>query len=527
VFYVYRNHQRAQAEQINRITEITEKSVASVQDTSVHEICTPGVCEAHATTVPDKNTQHATHGILEEPLLQTGRDETEDQRVLNRRRRNQATPDELKEVANKTAQEVNSAVYNRRHQELAERYENEKQSATKPRVKAEMSNKLKSLEQQEFMDTVAMFSRKDGSEVLVVGNVKTRTEAAKDPSKIKYADNGFGWSQADKQVIVDTIRSKPEFRDANIKIIDLVDKPANARQNAVSHAEMQWLSYCQRNNVNHKDYVGGISKPACVSCDTALSSNIRALGDGIVKDHTGTDMPSLHDVKDAYSGRKLSRYPVKPEDWVHPSSVTPTHEVINDKKRFTHNVTKDKLYGAKPELVKPNIRKSTVHHPIATAKRQNLNSLSKNVKKHTHAQASVGSFIETIIEHHDREAFADANTLIHVEPHTYRTRSTVGAAASLHTARAQAGISVVHASAEGPNLSVGAHAGPSGASAYANAEVCRAEAGVPGVNLGVGLTAKTGASVGPSGLSADILGFGFTIGPKMRIATPLFDIALG
>jgi hypothetical protein len=50
---------------------------------------------------------------------------------------------------------------------------------------------------------------------------------------------------------------------------------------------------------------------------------------------------------------------------------------------------------------------------------------------------------------------------------------------------------------------------------------------VPSFNLGVGLTAKTGASVDPAGLNADLLGFEFTIGPKMRIATPSFDIALG
>jgi hypothetical protein len=85
----------------------------------------------------------------------------------------------------------------------------------------------------------------------------------------------------------------------------------------------------------------------------------------------------------------------------------------------------------------------------------------------------------------------------------------------------------VHASAERPNLPVGAHAEPSDVSAYANAEAYRAEAGVPGFNLGVGLTAKTGASVDPAGLNADLLGFEFTIGPKMRIATPSFDIALG
>lgn len=335
--------------------------------------------------------------------------ETVEKRARNTRLCNPTTPDELAEIAKKTAQEVNSAVYGRRHQELAERYEQEQQSATRSHAKKEMANKLKSLREEKHI-------RKDGSEVMVVGNVKTRTETARDYTKIKYADDSFGWNQGDKRAVIDTIRSKPEFRNAKVKIIDRENKPIDHRQNAICHAEMQFLAHCKQANINHKDYVGGISKPACVKCDNALLSNIRALGDGIAKDYNGADIPSPSDARDDYSGRKLSRYAVKPEDWIDPDSMTPLHEFVNDKKTFTHNVTKSKHYGFRPEVSKPNIRKNTLQDPMGTLKRQTPKTVHKQAKKRITAQLSPGGIAETIIKHYDRKPSAEAGTLIHINP---------------------------------------------------------------------------------------------------------------
>ena len=109
---------------------------------------------------------------------------------LSSKTQNTLAPDDLKNVTRKTAQDINKAVYAHRHRELGEQYARDLSNATNPRIRAEINNKIKSLHTQEFMDTVAMFSRKDGSEVLVVGNVKTRTATAKDPGKIKYATDG-------------------------------------------------------------------------------------------------------------------------------------------------------------------------------------------------------------------------------------------------------------------------------------------------------------------------------------------------
>ena len=63
--------------------------------------------------------------------------------------------------------------------------------------------------------------------------------------------------------------------------------------------------------------------------------------------------------------------------------------------------------------------------------------------------------------------------------------------------------------------------------AHVGAEVCRAEAGAAGVTVGVGLQANTGVSIGPTGISADFLGFGFSIGAKTRVSLPFFDIGFG
>jgi hypothetical protein len=427
---------------------------------------------------------------------------------------NPTPPDQLKDIARQTAQDINDAVFRRRHTAVRERY-----------TETGTAKKLDRLDQEKFMDTVATFARKDGSEVIVVGNIETRTEVGKSLANTQYEPDAFGWSHADKRSVVEAVRSKPEFRHAKVKIIDAIGTATTPQENSRRHAEMQFLSHCRQSNISHNRYVGGISKPACASCDAGLSNQIRALSDGIMKDSKGVDR--ISDSRDTYSGRKLQRYSVRDDAWVEPDSIGPTHTVASSKKTIIHNVHKDNHYSAKPELTKPNIRKVTVTHPVETLKRQTTKSAHKNVKKMTRAHGSVGNTIESIIEHHDRPKFADADTLIHIKPHTYRGRSTVGAAASLHTARAQAGESVAHASAEGPNLSCGAHVGPSGVAAYANAEVCRAEAGVAGLYAGVGLNARTGISIGPAGLSVGFLGFGFFIGPKLRLATPICDVSLG
>jgi hypothetical protein len=99
-----------------------------------------------------------------------------------------------------------------------------------------------------------------------------------------------------------------------------------------------------------------------------------------------------------------------------------------------------------------------------------------------------------------------------------------GARASASVAQAAASYNVFGASAKA--LSADAHYqyGVHN-SVGASATVARAEANVGPLQAGVGLNFDTGASVGIDGVKLDVLGFGFSFGPKMSIKTPIADIS--
>lgn len=107
---------------------------------------------------------------------------------------------------------------------------------------------------------------------------------------------------------------------------------------------------------------------------------------------------------------------------------------------------------------------------------------------------------------------------------THHTRSTAGVVARAVTCEAQAAFSVFSASARGPGVAAGCHAGPSGVSAYATAEICKTEAKVAGVGLSVGLSFNSGVGIGPGCLSVSLLGLGASFGPHPKVATPLGSV---
>ena len=57
----------------------------------------------------------------------------------------------------------------------------------------------------------------------------------------------------------------------------------------------------------------------------------------------------------------------------------------------------------------------------------------------------------------------------------------------------------------------------------AELELARAEAAAGPIKAGVGLSANTGASIGPDGVEASVLGFGASLGPQISVRTPVAD----
>ena len=85
---------------------------------------------------------------------------------------------------------------------------------------------------------------------------------------------------------------------------------------------------------------------------------------------------------------------------------------------------------------------------------------------------------------------------------------------------ARAKWSIFEAQAKGPNASagVGASAGSLSAGAFARAELASASASAGPLKAKVGLAADTGASVGLTGVEAQVLGTGFSFGRRMGIS---------
>lgn len=138
---------------------------------------------------------------------------------------------------------------------------------------------------------------------------------------------------------------------------------------------------------------------------------------------------------------------------------------------------------------------------------------------------AIGVVIENLIENCDRAAFATASDMPSADSGTYQTRSTAGIYTRATTMEARAGVSVLEAAALGPNAGAGLHAGPSGLTAYAKAEAVRAEVSAAGLTVGVGLGVNSGLSLGVDGLEVAVLGFGFSVGPRMAVKLPIADVS--
>jgi len=106
---------------------------------------------------------------------------------------------------------------------------------------------------------------------------------------------------------------------------------------------------------------------------------------------------------------------------------------------------------------------------------------------------------------------------------TYETRMGIGAYARASVFDAEAHASTLQARVNGPAAGVGAQASLVQVGVHASAELPRAEVSVAGINAGVGFNLNTGASVGVDGVSANFLGFGFSVGPTMALRTPVAD----
>lgn len=93
-----------------------------------------------------------------------------------------------------------------------------------------------------------------------------------------------------------------------------------------------------------------------------------------------------------------------------------------------------------------------------------------------------------------------------------------GVYAKAGVGHARAEWSIFDAEAKGPNASARASLSPLSARAFARAEVASASASAGPFKAKVGLAVDTGVGIGASGLEAQVLGTGFTIGPRVKIS---------
>ena len=101
------------------------------------------------------------------------------------------------------------------------------------------------------------------------------------------------------------------------------------------------------------------------------------------------------------------------------------------------------------------------------------------------------------------------------------------ASAGVSVAAAEIGVGKL-CSASASALSASAHAQYGlNNSIGARASLVRAEACLGPVNASVGLNLDLAASIGVNGISVSLLGFGFSIGPKIEFKTPVFDFSFG
>ena len=159
-----------------------------------------------------------------------------------------------------------------------------------------------------------------------------------------------------------------------------------------------------------------------------------------------------------------------------------------------------------------------------STKQQKKDVIKDNVKNQLKPKprATAGGVLD-MIDTIDREPDANAGT-IDAYAGSYETRTGKGVIARAVVAEASAHAGPCSASAEALTATAGASYNASGVKAYANATLARAEASAGPLGVGTGLSLDTGASVGVDGVGASVAGFGFNIGPKMQIKTPIVDV---
>ncbi|KAI1890251.1 hypothetical protein AGOR_G00151790 [Albula goreensis] len=102
--------------------------------------------------------------------------------------------------------------------------------------------------------------------------------------------------------------------------------------------------------------------------------------------------------------------------------------------------------------------------------------------------------------------------------YSFKETPGVGAKAEAGVGRARRSEGRMEVEARGPNAAASAAVSLTGAEAMARAELAGASATAGPLNLKVGLGVDTGASIGPGGVEAKVLGCGFTVGPKISMS---------
>ena len=194
--------------------------------------------------------------------------------------------------------------------------------------------------------------------------------------------------------------------------------------------------------------------------------------------------------------------------------IPPEHKVTTGpcNIQLKHKVTSDI-----PKLKKPT--------------KENVKNWAKIVKssknpsiKIGHAGASASGLVD-MIDTFDRPGKAEANST-YARAGSYALCSNkpgeripkAGLYAEAGVGEAKAEFSIFGAYAKGPNAGAGLNAAATGVGAMATAGLGQASANAGPFSATVGLQLDTGITAGLDGISAHILGIGFSIGPKTSIS---------
>ena len=332
-------------------------------------------------------------------------------------------------------------------------------------------------------DCVAVGATSD-NRLIVSGNIKERVPSQTNNNEMNYGR--FGIHEGHTDTIRQTIRSESNrYGDYHIDVIQQQRRDNGQRpevNNARDHAEMQIVSYAQEHGLHLVSV--GTSKPPCAPCKEKLEH----YDIGFHQHEEGNQRPRNWETPDNIRTERLTVLPRK--------SVRATKNVVEG------NIPESRKQAS--SMFKNNVKQQIVP------------------KANCHVSAS--GILDTI-DRIDKGGSTHAGTCNHYSG-TYESDRTLrkGGYAGASLAEASANYSIFGASASmysanahyeyGLNNSVGA-----------NVSLARAEAHAGPVQIGTGLSLDTGASIGLDGVSASVAGFGFRVGPKMQIKTPVVDVS--